>query len=232
MLKVYGVQLTQEPAPALLEALLSALPAHKQARIKRFLRPADALRSLTADILSRYILCQYLGIHNGEISFTENSYGKPALHGTEGLHFNHSHSGRWVVSVIADTHCGIDVEEIREADLAIAEHFFAVQEIADLLAAPEERRRDCFFDLWTLKESYVKAAGRGLSLPLSSFAIRKEVSGGITLQTQNEFRDCHFKQYQIDPDYKMSVCAQSRDFPGQLEVIPQDELYGHFLHLV
>ena len=71
---------------------------------------------------------------------------------------------------------GIDVEEIDEAkaDLAIAEAYFAPSEVELLRQAPPSERTRCFFRLWTLKEAYIKAIGKGLSAPLSSFAFTFE----------------------------------------------------------
>ncbi|RCX18144.1 4'-phosphopantetheinyl transferase [Fontibacillus phaseoli] len=229
MIQVYGVKLEQEPDPLLKRKLLEALPFQKQEKISRFIHRADALRCMTADILSRYMICRTLAIKNSEIRINCNRFGKPLLSGDTGYHFNQSHSGQWVVGILADSPCGIDAEEIREADLGIAEHCFAKQEFRDLQAVPVELRGEYFFDLWTLKESYVKASGFGLSVPLASFAIRKH-STGITLQTEHEFRDCHFKQYHIDPAYKLSVCAGVSKFPEQLELIGQEQLYIQFMN--
>ncbi|WP_410771116.1 4'-phosphopantetheinyl transferase family protein [Fontibacillus sp. BL9] len=229
MIRVYAVKLEQEPDPMLERKLLEALPSQKQEKISRFFHRADALRCMTADILSRYMICRTLAFKNSEIRINFNRFGKPLLSGDTGYHFNHSHSGQWVVGILANSLCGIDAEEILEADMGVAEYCFAEQEFRDLQALPAELRGEYFFDLWTLKESYVKASGLGLSLPLASFAIRKQ-STGITLQTEQEFRDCHFRQYPIDPAYKMSVCAGSGEFPENLELIDQEQLYIQFMN--
>ncbi|MNJ41990.1 4'-phosphopantetheinyl transferase sfp [compost metagenome] len=71
----------------------------------------------------------------------------------------------------------------------------------------------------------------GLSLPLESFTIRID-NDGIELNTQNEFKHCHFKQYDIDPAYKMSVCAQHGRFPDNVRLLDINELYKLFLAYV
>jgi 4'-phosphopantetheinyl transferase len=150
------------------------------------------------------------------------------LQGAQGLHFNHSHSGQWIVSAISDAPIGVDVEMVCEINLGIAERFFSEQEILDLNMLPLEARMDYFFELWTMKESYIKAEGQGLSLPLSSFTVRKQ-GDHILFNTQNSFNHCFFKQYSPDPLHKLAVCAQNPNFPDQPELIHFDELYSRFM---
>jgi len=51
---------------------------------------------------------------------------------------------------------------------------FSKEEASDLFAKEDNEKTEYFFELWTLKESYIKADGRGLSLPLNSFFFRIE----------------------------------------------------------
>ncbi|MCG9719834.1 4'-phosphopantetheinyl transferase superfamily protein [Shewanella sp. Isolate7] len=66
---------------------------------------------------------------------------------------------------------GVDIERLRTNTNihAILNHYFTQQERDVLLALPPERQRLRFFDLWALKESYIKAKGLGLALSLKSF---------------------------------------------------------------
>jgi len=71
----------------------------------------------------------------------------------------------------SDCEIGIDVENItRTVDTAeLAPSVFAPAELADFREAGLEDQRERFFSYWTLKESYIKARGMGLSLPLDAF---------------------------------------------------------------
>jgi phosphopantetheine--protein transferase-like protein len=82
-----------------------------------------------------------------------------------------------------DCEIGIDVEDItRTVDTdAVAPSVFSPAELADFREAGLEDRRDRFFSYWTLKESYIKARGMGLSLPLDAFwfELRRHVSASM-----------------------------------------------------
>ncbi|KAH9307610.1 hypothetical protein KI387_035521, partial [Taxus chinensis] len=94
------------------------------------------------------------------------------------LCFNIAHTSSLICcGVTTNSSVGIDVEEkLRRTStnvLAFANRWFSSTEIAWLDAStdPEEQRKK-FIQLWTLKEAYVKALGRGISgAPLKDFSI-------------------------------------------------------------
>jgi 4'-phosphopantetheinyl transferase len=67
---------------------------------------------------------------------------------------------------------GVDAERTdRPADIAgLADRYFAPAESQALRSAADADRPRRFFSHWTLKESYAKALGRGLALPLNQAA--------------------------------------------------------------
>ncbi|MCX7745877.1 MAG: 4'-phosphopantetheinyl transferase superfamily protein [Clostridia bacterium] len=228
-MEIYAAMLGERLEESEFQMLLKYLPDEKQARIKRFRRWEDAQRALIAEILIRDTVCSKLNVHNRDITFGTNEFGKPFLKGYEGFSFNVSHSGKWVVGGFDSKPLGIDVEQIHNIDLAIAKRFFSKQEYLDLNNKPENEKLSYFFDLWTLKESYIKADGRGLNMPLDSFSMKRE-GLNFLVETENPLKNCFFKQYDIDPEYKLSVCALSNEFPQNVMILKEQELWDRFIN--
>lgn len=99
-----------------------------------------------------------------------------------GTSFNASHSdGLAVVAVARGRRIGVDIELVRHLDDAmdVAAGQFTEREIGWLRASPQSSYSEAFLALWTRKESYVKAVGGGLSIPLDSFDCSTVGDGGV-----------------------------------------------------
>jgi 4'-phosphopantetheinyl transferase len=128
--------------------------------------------------LVRTTLSRYSEIPPGEWRFVKNAYGKPSIDpdlDSSPLRFSLAHTrGLAVVAVTEGADVGVDVERTdHRVDAArLGSRFFSPEEAAALQEMPPDRLRERFFLYWTLKESYIKARGLGLSLPLASFSFR------------------------------------------------------------
>ena len=95
--------------------------------------------------------------------------GKPYF--AEGtLQFNVSHSEEYLAIAISKQPVGIDIQgpkNIRDG------MFKKVVQPAEAELIGEERERD-FLRLWTLKESFVKAEGKGLRIPMKDYYFERE----------------------------------------------------------
>lgn len=146
------------------------------AHSRRLRFPQHQREYILSHALLRTTLSQYADIAPKQWSFLRNAFGKPHLIetvGAERLRFNLSHThGLSVCAVTLDCDLGVDVEfhANRESLLEVADHYFSQREIADLRMLPKAVQGDVFFRYWTLKESYIKARGEGLSIPLDSFS--------------------------------------------------------------
>lgn len=226
---INAVKITGGIEPETYKSLLKYFDSVEKERISEKFNTGASARFLLSAILARVTACVYLGVRNKDISFLENSYGKPYLESFPAYGFNISHSGLWLVCGACDDIIGIDIEAVRGVDFKVAKRFFCEEEYNELMEKPEDERLNFFYDLWTLKESYIKSLGKGLSIPLNSFRINSD-ENGITL-SGNEIEGVFaFKQYEVDIDYKLSVCVGKAipDFPDTINIIEQNYLLEQF----
>ena len=118
---------------------------------------------------------------------------------------------------------GVDVERLRKVNPGLAERFFSPDEVAMLKALSPEKQTEQFIQLWTLKESFLKAIGRGLTRNLNSFSVRPR--GGMYCITGDDSAfDYHLKLFALASDHILAVCAPSADFCESVEVITVNQL--------
>ena len=167
-------------APALIEAYQGLLTPEEAERQQRFHFERHRHQHLVTRALVRCVLSHYTGSPPADWRFVAGERGKPdvsAPRGFEWLRFNLSHTDGLVACAVArDCEVGVDVENLtRKGDtVAIADRYFSPSECAALHALPESAQRDRFFSYWTLKESYIKARGLGLAIPLGEFSFHVE----------------------------------------------------------
>lgn len=116
------------------------------------------------------------------------------------------------------------MERIKSINIAIAKRLLSKIEYDTLMKMGVDKQLAHFYDLWTLKESYVKWDGRGLSICLRDFSFRIKENNVIEFQSDKENNDCFFKQYLIDTEYKLSVCSSEEVFCNKVDVLKLDEL--------
>jgi 4'-phosphopantetheinyl transferase len=123
----------------------------------------------------RILLAKYLGCSPRELVFTFGPRGKPALCGNSQLWFNMAHSGEIALCAFSiGVEIGADIEAVHEIHdfEQIAEHYFCPEEASQLRSiADKKQREEAFFRCWTRKESYLKAIGDGLFVPLDQFQV-------------------------------------------------------------
>lgn len=161
-------------APTLLDQYGTLLSDNEHDQERRLRFPGGRERHRCTRALVRTVLSRYTGHDPRNWVFTANEYGKPAVARPTGvgLRFNLSHSGRLILCAVAcESEVGVDVEQCRELPKAVelARRFFAPSEAAVVAGASLGNRSREFLRFWTFKESYVKARGVGLLVPLEGF---------------------------------------------------------------
>ncbi len=182
-------------------------PARKEASLK-FVRQQDAQRGLIGELLVLHRLRTHYQLQDHQIQFEQNKYGKPYLHNYPDIHFNVSHAGDWIVCADGNVPVGIDIEQIRPIDFGIAQRFYTEPEYQLLMNAPESEQLTTFYALWTLKESYIKFVGKGLSLPLDSFSVLQNDNHEYQVSSAKPIdMASFFRHLSIDSKYQLAVCA-------------------------
>ncbi|CAN6454510.1 unnamed protein product [Victoria cruziana] len=140
-------------------------------------------RTLVRTTLVRYTNSQ---LSPKSLGFKKNEYGKPELLWPKeknweppSLQFNISHTPFLIAcAVTSAASIGIDIEEkqrkTRNSTLSFARRYFSPAEVTRLeaLTDPGAQQQE-FLKLWTMKEAYVKALGRGFwAAPFRDFTIR------------------------------------------------------------
>lgn len=210
------------------EYFLQFVSKDRKEKIYRYKSIKDAYRSLIGDIGVRLLICKKFEINNKQIVYHYNKFGKPSVKLGVPFFFNISHSGDWVVIINNSSKVGIDIERIQSIDIDIAKNYFTRLEYEHLLSKEEKKEQiRCFFDLWTLKESYIKFIGKGLSIPLHSFSIIKKSNRYNILHSQDELNyseEVFFQQYNLGKSYSFSVCSSDQIFPKDIEVFYIEDL--------
>ncbi|AMK77981.1 4-phosphopantetheinyl transferase [Methylomonas methanica] len=138
-------------------------------------------RYLAVRGLLRQTLAGYLDVEPVTLAFETGQYGKPALVGGA-LHFNLSHSADTLLIAVADfADIGIDIETCRPRQHldGLAERCFSDREYRDWRQLPADARLEAFYRLWTKKEAFVKAVGRGIALGIEQCEFQLEKAGQL-----------------------------------------------------
>lgn len=220
-MEIYAVKILDIDEEKIYELSL-LVDTNKRHRTQKFINKKDKIRALIAEILLRTIIVEKLSISDDDIIFEKNPYGKPYLKGYPNFNFNISHSGDFVVCAIDDKPIGIDIEQVKPIEYEeIAKSFFTVSEFNYILNWDLAIQLSKFYEIWTLKESYIKCCGKGLSIPLKSFSFDIDKYENIKMRINNKYMKYTFKRFYIDSGYKMAVCSLNKEISNKIISIDQ-----------
>lgn len=213
----------------------TCLTEEEKIRVSKFIRPNDRVLHLCARAFLRHVLSRYNEVSPSAWTFKQNEYGKPFisnLNDDEALYFNLSHTQGMVVCAVGQTEAiGVDVESVaRDLDcLRLAESVFAPAEIEALQACDEAGRAELFFRFWTLKESYIKAVGMGLSHPLDNFwfDLSNDQHIGLSFSADAKKRQGWFYQNLLPNNFMLALGVL--DSPDRADVNLREFTFDGFL---
>ncbi len=188
-------------------------------RAARFHHDDDRSLYITAHALARLALTRRRPrIAPLDWRFSNGPWGRPHPVNIETgkLQFNLSHTrGMTAVAVAEEVDVGVDVEWTRPDDwiYETATTVFSSAEVDSLLTLDEEERRDRFFLYWTLKESYIKARGMGVSLPLTRISFARTVGEDAVLDLDPSLEDnaasWAFATFRPAPDVRGAIAVRT-----------------------
>jgi len=189
---------------------LSILDKKEREEVGKYKYKKDQDRALFSRVLLKKILSQYSGVALEKIKIKRDDHGRPFSANKECSFwdFNVSHSGSWWVMALNNKgRVGIDIEECKKFDFhSLVDNFFQSQERAYVLQN-KNNNLSRFYYIWTLKEAYLKAKGRGLSSNcLQEHLFRIKGDNKIELRNNNNW--C-FKSLDIGFGYQLSLCAKN-----------------------
>ncbi len=265
------------------DSIRSCLPDDELIKVSRYIQLSARDKSLMVRGYLRGILSQVANgtttsdshvnagniredIRPWEWRFEYGRKGKPRLIDEQrletGIDFNISHSDDWLVVAVIVTFAeqvlelGVDIEHYRQSTniYPILNHYFTQHESDALLSLPGRKQRARFFDLWVLKESYIKAKGLGLALSLKSFSfdftkmqareLVLKMQGGL-VKSLNMFDDIGLKLHQgksmksldnwsvwfghLNDDYRFAVSVGPvENFNIEAQRVSLDELISDY----
>lgn len=127
--------------------------------------------------------------------------------------FNLSHSGKYVMCAYSDRpgeDVGCDLEVIGSYKDQVAKRFYCPEEYAYIIGRDQEEQVEWFYRFWVLKESFLKATRKGMTLDTRSFRIDWTAKGCPFLAVQPEEypRKYTYVEYKKDGvDAAMAVCS-------------------------
>lgn len=209
-MKLWYINIFQKEEQDLLQDaahLELSVPAQYMASIAKYHRKKDRLRSLAARILTEYGCreygCRTVDPATGAGLICRDKKGKPYLPDA-GVYFSLSHAGDYAAAVFDTEPCGIDLQDEIE-DPSFLQDYFTDREWEWCRIDPAARCTR----LWTIKESYGKWTGNGLSEPKWEISFR----GGVpVLEHTNQMGvRLFFKEYSFIRGYAMTVCSARSD---------------------
>jgi 4'-phosphopantetheinyl transferase len=222
---------TTDEAEPYFPGYCALLTPDERTRAERFCFHGDRLRFVTARAMVRAMLSRHVDLPPDAWRLRIESYGRPEVAnlppGAPDLRFNISHTeGLVACALTVGRDVGIDIEHVRrQLTHDVAERFFSSQEVADLRLLPKDEQELVFFDYWTLKESYIKARGLGLALPLDQFTFHRHAGRAPHISFAPELHDdpatWQFAQFWPTVEHRMAVAVRraGEDLPIEVSAI-------------
>ena len=182
---------------------LCELSTERQQKIEALRTQTGRLHSLGAWTLLDRLLADHMDVRERELEIAVGAHRKPYVVGCADIQFNLSHSGDYVLAVLAPVEVGCDIQRVEKTgrEERLAARFFTAEEQEAYASGAG------FYRIWARKESWIKCDGSGMAQDLRSFSV---VADG---QCSSRIAGRHFAELRLD-GYEMAVCyAGAEEYP-------------------
>ena len=124
------------------------------------------------------------------------------------LHLTLSDSGEYVCCAVADCEVGVDIQKHQKVKAGLAQRFFPEEDNRMLTGLDEKERKEWFFRIWSIRESYIKFTGKGMREGLDSFGIDWKNQAILNVEKKHL---AYFEENRELMGYSMCVCGQEKD---------------------
>lgn len=159
--EIYLVKVNSPIDKNTFQYLFEYVQATKQERILKQKIKQNADNMLIGEILAKTLIKRTFGIDIAKQKFAYLEQGKPYLLNSPDVHFNISHSGKYVVCAVSDKPVGVDIQKIGEYSSDVAKRGCNEKELEQIENSLDKASE--FTKLWTQKEAVLKMYGTGIA---------------------------------------------------------------------
>jgi 4'-phosphopantetheinyl transferase len=195
---------TKDNQPGDLNMLLRELPEKVVSEVLRFKFHEDRRLKLFGKLLVMKYHKDKMGLEVDWNAWQFNSSGKPHFNG--GKKFSISHSGEYVIVAFSEAEIGVDIERVADFDIRSVVNYLQSDEIEYIQNS--KNPKDDFFTVWTRKEAYLKAIGKGIT--------ERFHSDNCLMESMTNNGLWFIQSIPFIRGYKAALCTQIPDFKIRL----------------
>lgn len=204
--------------------MYSILPQCRKDKTDHYKMMDDKRRSVAAGVLLVWAYNDVIdSIGRGSIKMlpeiVTGTNGKPKFNDSIYC-FNISHSGNIVACAISTGAVGCDVEKKEDRDFRITNRFFTPSECQYI----KENGQNAFKTVWSMKESFLKATGLGISYPMNGFNVIENMRPIDSLVFKEDTTEYYFKTYDLNNGYGCACCSESNMFEENARIVYLSEI--------
>ncbi len=226
---------------AIIDGYYSILPDNEQKMVDKYRTGMIRKRQIISKGLVRLLISRYMNLNPNEIKFYYNEFGKPFVSpdsDRDNIFFNLSHSDNIAVFIFSKKRkIGIDVEKIKElADMeGIVRLCFSESEKKWFNELPSTKKEEMFYKIWTSKEAYMKAIGKGFSFSPKRISLELRINDNLffkEIDGDEDFNRWKLITFRPNPDFISSLVVEDENFIIEHFSLDPQYIFNHDIQIL